>query len=139
MRSVECVIVGGGPAGLAAALTAARHGVRVLLVDENPELGGQYYRQMPPTFRAPDPAKLGKESVEGRRLIDEIRGLGVELRLDSVVWGIFGQRIVALATREQTERIAAQTLILAAGATIARCRSPAGRCRASSPPAAPRT
>jgi len=116
MRSVECVIVGGGPAGLAAARTAARHGVRVLLVDENPGLGGQYYRQMPATFRAPDHAKLGTESLEGRRLIDEVQALGVELRLDSVVWGIFDQRIVALATRDETQRIEAQTLILAPGA-----------------------
>jgi len=52
MSDVDCVIVGGGPAGLAAARTAARHGVRVMLVDDNAALGGQYYRQMPPWFRA---------------------------------------------------------------------------------------
>lgn len=116
MSSVDCVIVGGGPAGLAAARTAARLGVRAMLVDENPELGGQYYRQMPGTFRSAGAAGLGKESVDGRQLIDEIRGLGVELRLDSVVWGIFDQRTVALVTGEQTERVAAQTLVLAPGA-----------------------
>ena len=116
MRSVECVVVGGGPAGLAAARTAARHGVRVLLVDENAELGGQYYRQMPDSFHAADDAELGKESAEGRRLVDEVRALGVELRLGAVVWGIFDQRVVALATRDETERIGAETLILAPGA-----------------------
>jgi NADPH-dependent 2,4-dienoyl-CoA reductase/sulfur reductase-like enzyme len=117
MRSAECVVVGGGPAGLAAARTAARHGVQVVLIDDNPELGGQYYRQMPATFRASDRgARLGKESVEGRALIDEVRELGVELRLDSVVWGIFDRRVVALSTRDETDRIAAQTLILAPGA-----------------------
>jgi NADPH-dependent 2,4-dienoyl-CoA reductase/sulfur reductase-like enzyme len=117
MRSAECVIVGGGPAGLAAARTAARHGVRVVLIDENPELGGQYYRQTPAAFPAPDDrATVDKESVEGRALIDEVRALGVELRLDSVVWGIFDQRVVAVSTRDETERIAAQTLVLAPGA-----------------------
>lgn len=117
MRSVQCVVVGGGPAGLAAARAAARHGVHVMLVDENPELGGQYYRQMPGSFRAPaSGARLGKESAEGRRLIDEVRALGVELRLGTVVWGIFDQRVVALATQEETERIVAEHLILAPGA-----------------------
>jgi NADPH-dependent 2,4-dienoyl-CoA reductase/sulfur reductase-like enzyme len=116
MRAAECIVVGGGPAGLAAARTAARHGVQVTLVDENAELGGQYYRQLPATFRPPDPSKLGKESVEGRALIDEVRALGVELRLDAVVWGIFDQRTVAIATRNGTERITAQAVILAPGA-----------------------
>src|SRR5262249_57566003 len=98
MRSAECVVVGGGPAGLAAARTAARHGVRVVLIDENLELGGQYYRQTPAAFRRPEPRGLSKEAIEGRSLIDDVRALGIELRLDSVVWGIFDQRVVAVAT-----------------------------------------
>lgn len=39
------LVVGGGPAGLAAATTAAKHGIRVGLVDDNPNLGGQIWRQ----------------------------------------------------------------------------------------------
>jgi NADPH-dependent 2,4-dienoyl-CoA reductase/sulfur reductase-like enzyme len=116
VRSVECVVVGGGPAGLAAARTAARHGVRVVLVDENAELGGQYYRQVPAQFRMQPAPVLGREAGEGRVLIDQIRTLGVDVRLDAVVWGIFDQRIVTVATRTGTERLAAQALILAPGA-----------------------
>ena len=36
----EIVVVGGGPAGLATAITAARAGRRVLLVEKNGFLGG---------------------------------------------------------------------------------------------------
>jgi sarcosine oxidase subunit alpha len=39
------VIVGGGPAGLSAAITVAKLGVDVLLVDENPKIGGQLIKQ----------------------------------------------------------------------------------------------
>ncbi len=115
-RSADCVVVGGGPAGLAAARTAARHGVQVMLVDENAELGGQYYRQMPSGFRSAVGSKLGREAAEGRRLIDEVRALGVELRLGASAWGIFDQRTVALASQEETSLIAARTLVLAPGA-----------------------
>jgi len=116
MRSAECVVVGGGPAGLAAARTAARHGVRVLLVDENAELGGQYYRQLPAAFSGGAGTHPVKEQAEGRRLMDEVRGLGVEVMAGAVAWGIFDQRTVAVATQEETTRIAADTVVLAPGA-----------------------
>ena len=110
------MIIGGGPAGLAAARTAARHGVRVTLVDDNAALGGQYYRQLPPWFRAPAGSVLGRESEAGRALIAEVQALGVELRLGATAWGIFDQRTVAIATHDRTEQIRAEALVLAPGA-----------------------
>ena len=73
VSDVACLIIGGGPAGLAAARTAARHGVRVTLVDDNAVLGGQYYRQLPPWFRAPAGSVLARESEAGRALIAEVQ------------------------------------------------------------------
>ncbi len=116
MRSVECVVIGGGPAGLAAAQAAARAGVQVMLVDENAQLGGQYYRQLPAAFGAPGAARQEKEYTEGRTRIQEIQALGVDLRLDTVAWAIFDARTVGLAWGDATERLQAQTLILATGA-----------------------
>ncbi|MER0245099.1 FAD-dependent oxidoreductase, partial [Streptomyces sp. HSW2009] len=43
----QVVVVGAGPAGLHAALAAARAGARVTLVDSAPQVGGQYYRHPP--------------------------------------------------------------------------------------------
>ncbi len=40
IRDVDVAVVGGGPAGLAAAAAAARYGAQVLLIDRNPQLGG---------------------------------------------------------------------------------------------------
>ncbi|KMR97780.1 FAD-dependent oxidoreductase, partial [Staphylococcus aureus] len=37
----DVLVIGGGPAGLSAALTAARSGARVILADENFQLGGR--------------------------------------------------------------------------------------------------
>lgn len=42
--NVDVVVVGGGPAGIAAATRAAESGAKVLLVDESPRVGGQIWR-----------------------------------------------------------------------------------------------
>jgi NADPH-dependent 2,4-dienoyl-CoA reductase/sulfur reductase-like enzyme len=43
----DIAIVGAGPAGLAAALAAAQSGMRIAIVDDNPQAGGQVWRQGP--------------------------------------------------------------------------------------------
>ena len=45
------VIIGAGPAGIAAALAAAREGMDVLVLDEQARVGGQITRQPPGEFR----------------------------------------------------------------------------------------
>ncbi|WP_189132867.1 FAD-dependent oxidoreductase [Wenjunlia tyrosinilytica] len=44
---MKVVVVGAGPAGMHAAVAAARGGARVVLVDSAPQAGGQYYRRPP--------------------------------------------------------------------------------------------
>uniref|UniRef100_UPI0006253544 FAD-dependent oxidoreductase n=1 Tax=Streptomyces odonnellii TaxID=1417980 RepID=UPI0006253544 len=43
----DLAVLGAGPAGLAAAVTAAAAGARVALVDAGPRPGGQYWRHRP--------------------------------------------------------------------------------------------
>ena len=64
--SYDVVVVGGGPAGLAAATDAATAGLDVALVDERPTLGGQIFKQPGPGFRVTDAADLGKDFRRGR-------------------------------------------------------------------------
>jgi NADPH-dependent 2,4-dienoyl-CoA reductase/sulfur reductase-like enzyme len=47
-HSFELLVVGGGPAGIAAAVRAAECGLRVAVVDDNPAPGGQIWRGQPP-------------------------------------------------------------------------------------------
>ncbi|MEO6807111.1 MAG: FAD/NAD(P)-binding oxidoreductase [Edaphobacter sp.] len=44
MKDFDVIVVGAGPAGIAAATAAARHGCSVLLLDDNPAAGGQIWR-----------------------------------------------------------------------------------------------
>ena len=66
---VQVLIVGGGPSGLAAAQTIADAGISLVLVDENPELGGQYYRQRSIYLRE----RVGEFRKQGTKLIDRLK------------------------------------------------------------------
>ena len=59
----DVLVVGGGPAGLAAALAAGRSGAKVILVDEQSELGGSLLSETDADDRWP----IGLGLAEGRR------------------------------------------------------------------------
>ncbi|MGA2246842.1 MAG: FAD/NAD(P)-binding oxidoreductase [Verrucomicrobiota bacterium] len=65
----EIVVVGAGPAGLAAASAAAECGRRVALVEGTPWLGGQIWRGQPPNFSSP----------QARRWFEKFRRSGAAL------------------------------------------------------------
>lgn len=70
------LVVGGGPAGMGAALGAAEQGARVVLVDGGARLGGQYHRQPPPELGAAPPVEL-IEAVAGHPLVKVVSGARV--------------------------------------------------------------
>ena len=85
-RDAEILVVGAGPAGLAAAEAAARAGAEVTILDERPMPGGQYYKQLAPWLRptrgrAPDP-----QFARGSELMRRVRDLGVDVASEAMVW-----------------------------------------------------
>ena len=48
-QTFDLVIIGAGPAGMAGALEAAKHKLSVLVLDEQPEAGGQIFRSISTT------------------------------------------------------------------------------------------
>ena len=47
IQNVDVVVLGAGPAGVAASKAASQEGAKVIIIDENPSAGGQIYRAPP--------------------------------------------------------------------------------------------
>ncbi|GAA0208507.1 FAD/NAD(P)-binding oxidoreductase [Saccharothrix mutabilis subsp. mutabilis] len=95
---MRVVVVGAGPAGLAAARAAARHGAATVLVDAEPSAGGQYHR--------------GEGIVAPQ---------GVEHLTDTTVWAVEGTRLhLRTGPADAPDRVArvldCDALVLATGA-----------------------
>jgi thioredoxin reductase len=131
LERVDVAVVGAGPAGLAAALVLAEHGVDVCVLDEQVRPGGQIYRQPPDTFEVPHWLK-GKEYAAGRELV--ARAESLPRRQATTVWGVFGTHagldeyastdgadvgddlVLALAGPDGLSRLRAARILLAPGA-----------------------
>ncbi len=115
-RSYDVVVVGGGPAGLAAATEAATSGLAVALVDERPTLGGQIFKQPGPGFRVADAAALGKDFLRGRALIEAAERSGATVLLRTAVVSISGTSLVLVEDERESTAVSARHVILAPGA-----------------------
>ena len=83
-------IIGSGPAGMAAAITARKHGLRVLVLDEQSYAGGQIFRNiegMEKNFNS-ELRKLGNEYKSGLSLVKEFKNCGADYFNDRSVWQI---------------------------------------------------
>ncbi|MFJ8135048.1 FAD-dependent oxidoreductase [Streptomyces sp. NPDC096013] len=65
-------VIGAGPAGLAATVAAAAHGLRVTLIDSAPQAGGQFYRQAAGELNARRPQALHHQWRTWARLSDSL-------------------------------------------------------------------
>jgi thioredoxin reductase len=117
MHETELAVVGGGPAGLSAAIEAARAGVRVMVIDENERAGGQLFKQIHKFFGSKE-HRAGVRGIDiGERLLGEVESSGAEVLLDSVVWGLFEGHTLGVIRQGKNQQVKAQKILLATGAS----------------------
>lgn len=87
-QAFDVVVIGGGPAGMAAALAAHKAGARVVIVEREQHLGGILRQCIHPGFGL----SHFKQELTGpeyaQRFIDQVRATDIALFLDSMVIGI---------------------------------------------------
>ena len=89
-QAFDVVVIGGGPAGMAAALAAHKAGARVAIVERERHMGGILRQCIHPGFGL----SHFKQELTGpeyaQRFIDQVREADIALFLDSMVIGIDG-------------------------------------------------
>jgi thioredoxin reductase len=111
----DVLVVGGGPGGLAAAAAAAAAGAEVVLVDERPKLGGQYFKQPSDAFDVDEHA-LDKQYRQGRDLIRRAERAGVIVEKGVQIWGATSPRELLAVDGARALALRPRRLVLATGA-----------------------
>lgn len=117
MNKFDVIVIGGGPAGLGAAIEAGRFGAKTLLLDENFKPGGQLFKQIHKFFGSKEHYAGTRGFNIGEKLLQEAASLNVTFKLNTKVWGIFPDGVVTAYCEKKSMKFKARMIILATGAS----------------------
>ena len=122
MLQKDVLVIGAGPAGLAASIEAGKYGASTLLVDLNMQPGGQLFKQIHKFFGS-SAHRSGTRGYDiGKQLLQEAQEANVEIWMQSTVIGIFPEHKVAIekgldSGKKEMITIQAKKIIIATGAS----------------------
>lgn len=113
---LQVVVVGAGPAGLAAATEAVNAGASAILFDERSEPGGQLrYRVQPVSLGAGANAERPDRLAD--RLVEDALAAGAQIRTNATVAGCFAGNELLVIEDGLASRVTPDVLIVATGST----------------------
>jgi NADPH-dependent 2,4-dienoyl-CoA reductase/sulfur reductase-like enzyme/Fe-S-cluster-containing hydrogenase component 2/bacterioferritin-associated ferredoxin len=114
----EVLVIGGGPAGLSAAVELGRLGVRTLVVDDKDRLGGKLVLQTHKFFGSVEDSHAGTRGFEiAAILAEEIGRLpAVEVWLDTTAVAVFSDHVVGVVRGGRYVTVRPRALMVATGA-----------------------
>jgi NADPH-dependent 2,4-dienoyl-CoA reductase/sulfur reductase-like enzyme len=111
----DVLVVGAGPAGMAAASITAKAGLSTLIVDEAPEPGGQIWRAVTTTPVMSRPV-LGDDYWAGATAVRQFYESGAVYLPGSQVWSLDAEGTVGLSAEGAARYVTARRIVIATGA-----------------------
>ncbi|MCP3955041.1 MAG: FAD-dependent oxidoreductase, partial [Desulfobacterales bacterium] len=118
IEATDVLIIGGGPAGLSAAVELGKLGIETLLVDDKDRLGGKLVLQTHKFFGSVEDSYAGTRGYRIANLLEEQLQdfASVRVWLESTAVGVFSDRIIGIVQGHRYRLIKAKKLLVATGA-----------------------
>lgn len=118
VTETEVLIIGGGPAGLSAAVELGKLGVATLLVDDKDRLGGKLVLQTHKFFGSVKDSFAGTRGYEIARLLEDelMEQSSVDVWLEATAVGVFSDQIIGVVQGGRYRLIKPQKMLVATGA-----------------------
>ncbi len=114
----DVLIIGGGPAGLSAAIELGRHGIRTLIIDDKHKLGGKLVLQTHKFFGSVEDSFAGTRGIEIGDLLAETvdKDPNITVWLDSTTLFVFKDQKVGVLRSGVYSLVTPKIILNAAGA-----------------------
>lgn len=117
VRRYDLIVIGAGPAGLSAAIEAAKSGLNTIVFDENTKPGGQLFKQIHKFFGSKEhKAKIRGFDI-GKELLTEAKENSVKVELNATVIGLYPENEVVVRMDDCIRHFKGDSILVATGAS----------------------
>lgn len=113
----DLIVIGAGPAGLSAAIEAAKNGMHPIVFDENAKPGGQLFKQIHKFFGSKEHKAKIRGFKIGQELLEEAKKYGVQVVLNATVVGLYQEKEVNVKIGEEIRHYKGDSVLVATGAS----------------------
>lgn len=117
MERFNLIVIGAGPAGLSAAIEAAKQGLSPVVFDENAKPGGQLFKQIHKFFGSKEHKAKVRGFKIGEELLAEAEEYGVKVVLNATVIGLYPEKEITVKIGEEVKHYKGDAILVATGAS----------------------
>jgi len=113
----DICVIGGGPAGLEAGIIARRLGAKVMIIDDNPVLGGQLIKQTHKFFGS-QAHYCGVRGIDIAGILSkEVKDLDIDVLHNATVVGYYDDDVIGVLEHDRLFSVKARAYVFATGAS----------------------